>query len=108
LLYKRSQKLTRPFPYAEEEVSIIDKKDGDTLAGTFTKPFGKGKFPVVIFITGSGAEDRNESLLGHKPFLVLSDYLTRKGFAVLRTDDRGTGKSTGDYASCTQKILQRC
>lgn len=101
LLYKRSQKLTRPFPYSEEEVIIINKKEGDTLAGTFTKPFGKGKFSAVILISGSGPEDRDETVFAHKPFLVLSDYLTRKGFAVLRCDDRGTGKSTGNYAACT-------
>ncbi len=101
LLYKRSQKPVKPFPYYEEEVRVINKKDGDTLAGTFTRPSAKGKFPVVILITGSGAEDRDESLMAHKPFLILSDYLTRRGFAVLRCDDRGTAKSTGNFSSAT-------
>ena len=70
-----------------------------TLAATLTLPQGRGPFPGVLLITGSGPQDRDESLLGHKPFLVLSDYLTRKGIAVLRADDRGTGKSTGNFGT---------
>ncbi len=101
LLYKRSQKPVKPYPYYEEEVRVINRKDGDTLAGTFSRPQRKGKFPAVILITGSGAEDRDETLLAHKPFLILSDYLTRRGFAVLRCDDRGTAKSTGNFGSAT-------
>jgi pimeloyl-ACP methyl ester carboxylesterase len=72
-----------------------------TLAATLTVPQGKGPFPAVVLITGSGPQDRDESLLGHKPFLVLSDYLTRHGIAVLRADDRGTAKSTGDFSTGT-------
>src|SRR6185369_7554328 len=101
LLYKRPQKPVRPYPYMEEEVTIINKGSDVSLAGTFTKPGGKGKFPAIILITGSGPEDRDESVFGHKPFLVLSDYLTRKGFAVLRCDDRGVAKSTGTFATST-------
>ncbi len=101
LLYKRPQKPVKPYPYHEEEVTIVNDKDGDTLAGTFTKPNGSGIFPSVILITGSGPEDRDETVLAHKPFLILSDYLTRKGFAVLRCDDRGTAKSTGSFKSAT-------
>jgi dipeptidyl aminopeptidase/acylaminoacyl peptidase len=101
LLYKRPQKPLKPYPYVEEEVTVINKKAGDTLAGTFTRPFGKGKFPAVILITGSGAEDRDETVFAHKPFLILADYLTRRGFAVLRCDDRGTAKSTGNFSSAT-------
>ncbi len=67
------------------------------LAGTLTLPKGKGPFPAVVMITGSGAQDRDEALLGHKPFLVIADRLTRDGIAVLRVDDRGFGKSTGDF-----------
>jgi uncharacterized protein len=74
---------------------------GDTLAGTLTIPQGKGPFPAVLLITGSGPQDRDESLLGHKPFLVLSDWLTRKGIEVLRADDRGMGKSTGVFGTAT-------
>jgi pimeloyl-ACP methyl ester carboxylesterase len=98
LVYYRPQKPQRPYPYYEEEVSIKNKQAGLTLAGTFTRPKEPGKYPAVVFITGSGPEDRDETLFGHKPFLLLADALTRKGFAVLRCDDRGTGKSTGDFA----------
>lgn len=62
-------------------------------------PLGQGPFPAIILITGSGPQDRNEAIAGHKPFLVLSDYLTRNGFAVLRYDDRGVGESTGTFSS---------
>jgi len=91
----------------EEEVTIINKGSDVSLAGTFTKPGGKGKFPAIILITGSGPEDRDESVFGHKPFLVLSDYLTRKGFAVLRCDDRGVAKSTGTFATSTPDDFAR-
>src|SRR3972149_315405 len=86
-----------------EEVTYENTLAGNTLAGTFTFPKSGGPFPAVILITGSGAQNRNEELLGHKPFLVLSDYLTKLGIAVLRFDDRGVGKSTGDYKSATSK-----
>ena len=98
---KRPQNPTRPYPYREEEVSYENKGANVTLAATLTVPEGKGPFPAVLLITGSGPQDRDESLLGHKPFLVLSDYLTRHGIAVLRADDRGTGKSSGNFASAT-------
>jgi hypothetical protein len=97
----RPQNPVKPYPYREEEVSYTDKAAGATLAGTLTIPAGKGPFPAVLLIVGSGPHDRDESLMGHKPFLVLADYLTRKGIAVLRADKRGIGKSTGDYASAT-------
>ena len=92
----RPQEPKKPYPYDEEEVSYENKRDGVRLAGTLTLPRTKGPHPVVLLITGSGKQDRNEALLGHKPFLVLSDYLTRRGIAVLRVDDRGVGGSTGD------------
>ena len=98
---KRPQNPVRPYPYREEEVSYENKVQGDKLAGTLTVPPGKGPFPAVLLITGSGPQDRDESLLGHKPFLVLSDYLTRRGIVVLRADDRGVGKSTGTFATGT-------
>ena len=72
-----------------------------TLAGTLTIPEGAGPFPAAVLITGSGAQDRDETLLGHKPFAVLADHLTRRGVAVLRFDNRGVGGSTGDFASST-------
>ncbi|MFN0086778.1 MAG: alpha/beta hydrolase family protein [Blastocatellia bacterium] len=99
----RPQEPKPPYPYVEEEVAYDNKADAVKLGGALTLPAGKGPFPAVILITGSGAQDRNESLLGHKPFLVLSDYLTRQGIAVLRVDDRGIGKSTGSVANSTSE-----
>jgi pimeloyl-ACP methyl ester carboxylesterase len=75
------------------------------LAGTLTLPEGKGPFPAVVLISGSGAQDRDETLLGHKPFLVLADHLTRNGIAVLRYDDRGVGKSKGNMMNATSMSL---
>ncbi|HHH49692.1 MAG TPA: alpha/beta fold hydrolase, partial [Saprospiraceae bacterium] len=91
----------KDFPYYQEEVSYENPTAGNKLAGTLTLPKKEGQYPVVILISGSGAQDRNEALLGHKPFLVLSDYLTRQGIAVLRFDDRGVGGSTGNHATAT-------
>ena len=98
---KRPQNPVKPYPYHDEDVTYENKLQNVTLAATLTIPQGKGPFPAVVLITGSGAQDRDESLLGHKPFLVLSDYLTRHGIAVLRADDRGTAKSTGDFKTAT-------
>lgn len=98
---KRPQNPVKPYPYHDEDVSYENKAQNVTLAATVTIPQGKGPFPGVVLITGSGPQDRDESLLGHKPFLVLSDYLTRHGIAVLRADDRGVGKSTGIFAKGT-------
>ena len=103
IVINRPQEPKEPFPYNSEEVTYENTLAGNTLAGTFTFPKSGGPFPAVILITGSGAQNRNEELLGHKPFLVLSDYLTKLGIAVLRFDDRGVGKSTGDYKSATSK-----
>jgi uncharacterized protein len=97
----RPQNPVKPYPYREEEVTYENKVQKVTLAATLTIPQGKGPFTGVVLITGSGPQDRDETLLGHKPFLVLSDYLTRHGVAVLRADDRGTGKSTGVFATAT-------
>jgi dienelactone hydrolase len=97
----RPQNPVKPYPYQAEDVSYENKAQNVTLAATLTIPQGKGPFPAVVLITGSGPQDRDESLLGHKPFLVLSDYLTRKGIAVLRADDRGTAKSTGNFSTAT-------
>ena len=98
---KRPQNPVRPYPYHDEDVSYDNKVQNVTLAATLTIPQGKGPFPGVVLITGSGPQDRDETLLGHKPFLILSDYLTRHGIAVLRADDRGVGKSTGIFAKGT-------
>jgi pimeloyl-ACP methyl ester carboxylesterase len=99
---KRPQDPVEPYPYISEDVSYVNPKATQvTLAGTLTLPRGAGPFPVAILICGSGAHDRDEALLGHRPFLVISDYLTRHGIAVLRYDKRGVAKSTGNYALAT-------
>jgi pimeloyl-ACP methyl ester carboxylesterase len=98
----RPQNPVKPYPYREQEVKYPNSQAaGVELAGTLTFPNTAGPFPAVLFISGSGPQDRDETLLGHKPFLVLADYLTRKGFAVLRFDDRGSYKSTGNYGAAT-------
>ena len=97
----RPQDPVKPYPYREEDVVYENKTQNVELAATLTIPQGKGPFPAVVLITGSGPQDRNEALLGHRPFLVLADYLTRKGIIVLRADDRGVGKSTGDFNLAT-------
>ncbi len=98
----RPQEPIKPYPYQVELVKFVNQKDNITLAGTLTLPNPTDKKPaVVILISGSGPQDRDESLAGHKPFLVLSDYLTRNGIAVLRYDDRGFGESTGNFTEGT-------
>lgn len=97
----RPQEPQKPYPYISEKVAFKNTEAGITLAGTLTLPNGKGKFPAVILISGSGPQNRNGEIFGHKPFLVLSDYLTRNGIAVLRYDDRGVGKSEGKELAVT-------
>lgn len=99
----RPQDPQPPLPYRAEDVRY---PSGDlTLAGTLTLPEGPGPFAAVVLITGSGPQDRDEALAGHRPFLVLADALTRAGYAVLRTDDRGVGGSGGDYSRATYEEL---
>jgi pimeloyl-ACP methyl ester carboxylesterase len=98
---RRPQEPVKPYPYYEEEVVFENTAANVSLAGTLTLPNKKGKFPVAILISGSGAQDRDETFMGHKPFLVLSDHLTKQGIGVLRFDDRGHGKSTGDFGAAT-------
>ncbi len=97
----RSQEPIKPYPYYSEDITFENKKAGINLAGTLTLPNKDGVFPVVILISGSGPQNRDEELLGHKPFLVLSDFLTKNGIAVLRYDDRGTAMSNGDFKTAT-------
>ncbi|MCG6989594.1 MAG: alpha/beta hydrolase, partial [Gemmatimonadetes bacterium] len=99
----RPQRPKPPFPYRSLDVTIPNTAAGVELAGTLTLPRGEGPFPAAVLVTGSGPQDRDETILGHKPFLVLSDYLTRHGIAVLRYDDRGVGKSTGVFANSTSE-----
>jgi uncharacterized protein len=94
----RPQEPKPPFTYAAEDVTFENKGASVTLAGTFTSPKEGGPFATVVLVSGSGPQDRDEALLGHKPFLVLADHLTRRGLAVLRFDDRGTARSTGKYS----------
>ncbi|WP_394749714.1 alpha/beta hydrolase family protein [Spongiimicrobium salis] len=98
---RRPQEPKKPYPYYEEEVVFENYNANISLSGTFTRPRGNGKYPVAILISGSGPQDRDETFLTHKPFLVLADHLTRKGIAVLRYDDRGFGKSTGNHDTAT-------
>jgi pimeloyl-ACP methyl ester carboxylesterase len=98
---RRPQDPVEPLPYRIEEIRFENREAGITLAGTLTLPEGTGKFPAVVLISGSGPQNRDEELLGHRPFLVLADHLTRQGIAVLRFDDRGVGESTGDFNAAT-------
>lgn len=100
-LKKRLQEPTKPYPYYSEDVTFKNALANITLSGTLTLPSKEGKYPAVILITGSGPQNRDGEVLGHKPFLVISDYLTKKGIAVLRYDDRGFGQSTGNFKSGT-------
>lgn len=98
----KPQDPVEPYPYYSEEVTFENKEDSVTLSGTLTHPTKDwASYPVVILISGSGPQNRDEELMGHRPFLVLSDYLTRNGIGVLRFDDRGVGKSTGNFATAT-------
>lgn len=91
----------KSFPYKQEEIKVHNKSADVYLAGTLTLPENKKPESVVVLISGSGPQNRNEELLNHRPFLVLSDYLTRRGIGVLRFDDRGVAESTGDHATAT-------
>ncbi len=100
---QRPQEPKPPFPYRTEEVTVATEA-GHTLAGTLSLPDEAAfepPYPTAVLITGSGAQDRDETLLGHKPFAVLADHLARRGIASLRCDDRGFGASTGSFATAT-------
>jgi alpha-beta hydrolase superfamily lysophospholipase len=99
----RPQEPKAPFPYLSEDVTFKNTKENFELAGTLTLPQKTGKFPAVILISGSGQQDRNSEIYGHKSFWVIADYLTRNGIAVLRVDDRGMGQSKGELFYATSK-----
>ncbi len=106
---RRPQEPKPPFPYEAREVRI-EHPLGHALAGTLTVPSSQslavdGRVPAMVFVSGSGPQDRDETLMGHKPFLLLADAMTRAGIAVLRYDDRGTAKSTGAFAGATTADL---
>ena len=99
----RPQTPRGPFPYRVEEVEFSGGREGVRLAGTLTLPRMGGTFPVAVLISGSGPQDRDETIMEHKPFLVLADHLTRQGIAVLRYDDRGVGASTGIFGQANSR-----
>lgn len=99
----RPQTPAKPFSYNEEEITFENKTTNISLTGTFTYPKEGTDFPAVVLVSGSGPQDRDETFFDHKPFLVIADFLTRKGFAVLRYDDRGFGKSKGIFKGATSK-----
>ncbi len=99
--YKRPQTPQPPFDYKTEEVLIKNEQQGNTLAGTLTTPYIKTSFPVVVMITGSGAQDRDETIFGHKPFWVIADYFANNGIGTLRLDDRGVGGSSAGKSNPT-------
>ena len=95
-----SQNPVPPYPYIEEEI-IVPVNDTILLSGTLTRPYGRKRVPAVVILSGTGKQDRDASFTGHRPFARIADYLTRRGIAVLRIDDRGVGKSTGRYEEAT-------
>ena len=97
----RPQDPQPPFNYHVEEVSFTNEKEGNTLTGTLTIPKGKGPFPAMVLVSGSGQQNRDEELMNHRPFWVIADYCARHGIAVLRYDDRGMGGSTGEVENAT-------
>lgn len=99
----RPQEPRRPYPYRDQDVTFPNQAAGNTLAGTLTIPDGPGPHPAAVLISGSGPQNRDQEVFGHRTFLVLADHLTRNGIAVLRYDDRGVARSTGNFASATSR-----
>ncbi len=104
---KRPQEPKKPYPYREEEVFFENRVDEVKLAGTLTLPESDGPHPAALLVSGTGPNDRDQLIWGHRVFLVLADYLTRHGIAVLRSDDRGVGRSTGNYDTATFEDFAR-
>ncbi len=103
---KRPQTPHPPFPYKSEDIIYNNADKSLQYGATITIPEGTGPFPAAIMITGSGAQNRDEEIMGHRSFAVIADYLTRKGFIILRVDDRGMGKSTGKFSEATSKDFE--
>jgi pimeloyl-ACP methyl ester carboxylesterase len=105
IVLNRPQEPRAPFPYMEEEVSFVNTEQGFSLGGTLSLPEGDGPFPAAVLVSGSGSQNRDEEIFGHKPFKLIADYLTRNGIAVLRYDDRGVASSGGKVAGSTSADL---
>ena len=103
IVMNRPQEPAPPYPYKEEEVRFQNLEEGFALGGTLSLPDGTGPFPAVILVSGSGSQNRDEEIFGHKPFKLIADHLTRSGIAVLRYDDRGVGASKGNPAGSTTR-----
>ena len=97
----RPQNPKAPYAYVQEEIKFKNLKDSFYLAGTYTHPENTTKIPGIVLVSGSGPQNRDEEMMGHRPFWVLADYLTNLGYGVLRYDDRGTYNSEGDFSSAT-------
>ena len=95
--FTRPQHPKAPYSYIRENIKFHNKKDSIFLSGTLTLPQSKTKVPAAILVSGSGPQNRDEEIMGHRPFWVIADYLTNLGYAVLRYDDRGTYDSEGDF-----------
>lgn len=104
---QRPQNPTKPYPYQEKQVIYYNKDISIRFGGTLTYPQKGFQCPAVILISGSGQQDRDETLFHHKPFWIIADYLTRKGIVVLRIDDRGVGQTTGDAAKATSEDFSK-
>lgn len=98
---KRPQNPKAPYSYLQESVKFKSLQDSFSLAGTLTLPKDKNNIPAIVLVSGSGPQNRDEEMMGHRPFWVLADYLTNLGYAVLRYDDRGTFNSEGDFSAAT-------
>lgn len=97
----RKQDVFPPYDYLEQQVSFRNPKGNASLAGTLTYPKGGGPFPAVVLVNGSGQQNRDSEVFGHRPFKILADHLSKNGFAVLRYDDRGIGGSKGEVNLAT-------
>lgn len=100
---KRPQTPKPPFAYESNDVIYYNKDKSIQYGATVTKPKGAGPFPALLLLTGSGQQNRDEEIFGHKPFAVIADYLTNKGYVVMRVDDRGVDQTTGDVQYATTK-----
>lgn len=101
-VFKRPQTPQPPFPYTTEDLILPGGDEDILLGGTLTLPENySSQTPCVVMVTGSGLNNRDEEIFGHKPFAVIADFLARNGIASFRYDDRGTGQSTGEHAETT-------